>query len=291
MILPRPRCMEISNTLFSEKGLKLFLLRLDEMHDGIGGNKWYKLKYNIAELQKQQKNVMLTFGGAYSNHIAATAAAGALFGFRTIGIIRGEEHNQLNPTLALAREQGMELHYVERALYRNKEELMNWVNTRFGEEVYMLPEGGSNQLGVKGCMEILDAIDWDPDHVCCACGTGATLAGLAMTVKGKGRCTGFPVLKGGDFLQESLELLAGKEVAAETSFIADYHFGGYAKHTPDLIAFIQLFWKEQEILLDPVYTGKMMYGIYDLVRKDHFKEGEKILAIHTGGLQGIKSII
>jgi 1-aminocyclopropane-1-carboxylate deaminase/D-cysteine desulfhydrase-like pyridoxal-dependent ACC family enzyme len=281
--------MEISNALFKEKGLELHMLRLDEMHGGIGGNKWYKLKYNLSEFRKQEKKALLTFGGAYSNHIAATAAAGFLFGFRTIGIIRGEKHHTLNPTLRLAREQGMELHYADRQLYRNKDELMAWVSSHFGEDIYILPEGGSNDLGVKGCMEILDTVDWNPDLVCCACGTGATLTGLAMSAKGKGRCAGFSALKGGDFLRDSLEQLAGKAVAGQTRLVTEYHFGGYAKQTPDLLDFIDRFWKEHGILLDPVYTGKMMYGIYDQATKGHFKEGEKILAIHTGGLQGIGS--
>jgi 1-aminocyclopropane-1-carboxylate deaminase len=281
-----PLSNEIHEEFFSNLGLELKLLRLDLIHPARGGNKWFKLKYNLEEFRLQNKTHMLTFGGAYSNHISAVAAAGKELGFSTIGIIRGEEHVPLNDTLLLAQNQGMAIHYVRREMYSDKNALMDWVQQKFGRDIYILPEGGSNPLGVKGCREILDAVSSSPDWICCACGTGATLAGIASSPKGKGKTIGFSALKGGSFLQEALAGFVGEGIAAETRIITDYHFGGYAKSSPELAEFIGRFREKHGIQLDHVYTGKMMFGIYDLAGRGFFKEGTRILAIHSGGVQG-----
>ena len=281
-----PLINELNEEFLSDLGLELNLLRLDEIHPVIGGNKWFKLRYNLEEFNTLGKRRMLTFGGAYSNHIAAVAAAGKEFGFETIGIIRGEASSALNATLALASQQGMELHYASRQLYRDKEALLKWVKNRFDSDCYILPEGGSNDLGVKGCTEILDSVQTESDFICCACGTGATLAGIASSEKGKGKSIGFSVLKGGSFLQEAIIRFAGTQVSKETRIMTEYHFGGYGKVKPELLDFVRQINEKHGIQLDYTYTGKMMFGIYDLAGKGFFPKGSKILAIHTGGIQG-----
>lgn len=291
MNIPKPSCIQIHDPLFTTAGIDLKLWKLGEAQPGVGGNKSYKLKYNIEAFRKSGLRAILTTGGAYSNHIAATAAAGAAYGFPTIGIIRGDASEILNPTLLLARERGMEIRFMDRETYRDKKLLMLWIREHFGEENYIIPEGGSNEAGLKGCMEILDDLEWEPDLICCACGTGTTLAGIASGVKGRRKTMGFPALKAAGFMQETLAGLAGREVSGEVMLIHDYHFGGYAKHTPELIEFMASFNLKQGFELDFIYTAKMMWGIYDLTRKGYFKKGQKILAVHTGGLQGNSSLL
>ncbi len=260
----------------------------------MSGNKWYKLKYNLLEARKQNKDTLLTFGGAYSNHIYAVAAAGKLFNFNTIGIIRGEEHLPLNPTLAFASEAGMRLYYLNRISYRKKysSEVIDKLQTTFGD-FYLLPEGGTNQLAVKGCSEIINNIKEDFDFICCPCGTGGTLAGLVSGLKGKKYAVGFSVLKGASFLKDNVESLLQENNEfnyTNWDINLDYHFGGYAKLDKQLVDFVNNFSIQSKIPIEPIYSGKMLFGIYDLVSKGFFREGSRILAIHTGGLQGLKGL-
>lgn len=269
----------------------LFIKRDDLVHPLISGNKWYKLKYNLQAASDKNYNTLLTFGGAYSNHVYATAAAGKLFGFNTIGMIRGEEHLPLNPTLSFARSQGMKLFYVNRSDYRDKygEEFIKSLKSKFGR-FYLIPEGGTNKLAVKGASEIVSNLNDRFDHYCCACGTGGTIAGIISGLKTGGSVLGFSVLKGSGFLVDEVnKLINDKETSnpVEWKINLDYHFGGYAKINKQLVEFIDRFQNVNQILIEPVYTGKMLFGIYDLVAKDFFKEGTSILAIHTGGLQGL----
>ena len=293
---------KISDPAISSFGVNLFVLRLDQVHPHISGNKFFKLKYNLEEAKRLGKDALLTFGGAYSNHIAATAAAGREFGFKTVGIIRGEELASPNPskggepssTLKFAKEQGMQLHFVSREEYRNKNqsELIHSLTDSLNH--YILPEGGTNNLAVKGCTEITSLIDIPFDFVCCPVGTGGTIAGIISSLKGKQKAVGFSVLKGGEFLEDDISKLLNPPSRSETpplkgganSLNHDYHFGGYAKHTPELLKFIDDFEKQNNIPLEQVYTGKMMFGIYDLIRKGHFPKNSTVIAIHTGGLQG-----
>jgi 1-aminocyclopropane-1-carboxylate deaminase len=273
--------------LLHEKGVQLYLKREDTIHPLISGNKYRKLKYNLLEAKAQGQYTLLTFGGAYSNHIAATAYAGHKHGFRTIGVIRGEELEtqwQDNPTLRLAHEHGMQFHFVSRSDYRRKNEsaFLETLKKQFGN-VYLLPEGGTNDLAVKGCMEILTEADANFDYVCGSVGTGGTLAGLINASQPHQTVLGFPALKG-DFLTEEIRTFAQNN---RWRLVTDYHFGGYAKVDHQLIVFINRFKKETGIPLDPIYTGKMLFGIFDLIKKDFFPSGSQILAIHTGGLQGI----
>ena len=256
-------------------------------HKYISGNKYRKLKYNILEAKSKRFSTILTFGGAFSNHIAATAAAGKEFGFKTIGIIRGEElKNKINenPTLVFAKSCGMEFKFVTRDDFRNKssEEFLEDLRFEFGN-FYHIPEGGTNELAIKGCEEILTEEDKEFDYVCCPVGTGGTISGIINCSKPSQQVLGFPALKG-SFLKEDISKFA---VQDNWRLISDYHFGGYAKVNTELIDFLNQFKKDTNIPLDPIYTGKMMFGIYDLLKTGFFPENSKILVIHTGGLQGI----
>lgn len=257
------------------------------IHPFVSGNKYRKLKYNIREMKRLKKDVLLTFGGAYSNHIAATAYAGKIYGLRTIGIIRGDElatKIETNPTLKFAQDSGMQLYFLSREEYRHKqnEEFIESLKAKFGD-FYLLPEGGTNTLAVKGCEEILDEHDADFDFICCSVGTGGTISGLINSSNPNQKILGFPALKG-DFLKGDIRKFAAQD---NWELITDYHFGGYGKINTELIAFINTFKAKHDIPLDPIYTGKMMYSIYDLIKKGYFPENAKVLAIHTGGLQGI----
>lgn len=268
--------------------IQLFIKREDFLHPIISGNKFRKLKYNIQEAKKLGHTKLLTFGGAYSNHILAVAGAGAEFGFSTIGIIRGEELESKiaeNPTLAKAQQLGMRFYFVSRTAYRDKESssFISFLCEKFGN-FYLIPEGGTNELAIKGCEEILTSEDKSYfTHIACAVGTGGTISGLINSSGQKQQIIGFSSLKGA-FLSEVIRNFATQE---NWHTNCDYHFGGYGKVSDELISFLNRFYQETKIPLDPVYTGKMMFGIFDLIEKDYFPPGAKILAIHTGGLQGI----
>ncbi|WP_417213272.1 1-aminocyclopropane-1-carboxylate deaminase/D-cysteine desulfhydrase [Bizionia sp.] len=256
----------------------------------ISGNKYRKLKYNIIEAKKQDVQTLLTFGGAYSNHIAAVAAAGNRFNFQTIGVIRGEELSkeiQKNPTLKFAKSQGMQFYFVSRDTYREKETetFIENLRNKFGE-FYFIPEGGTNELAIKGCEEILTEQDTEFDFITSAVGTGGTISGLINSAKAHQKILGFPALKG-DFLRKDISKFAKRE---NWDLISDYHFGGYAKINLELISFINDFKQQFNIPLDPIYTGKMAFGVCDLIKKGYFPKDAKILMIHTGGLQGIKGM-
>lgn len=272
----------------------MFIKREDLNHPQISGNKWYKLKYNIEEARNQGKDKLLTFGGAFSNHIYAVASAGKIFNFYTIGLIRGEEHNPLNPTLSYAKEAGMELYYLDRTSYRKKNtpEIINHLQKIWGD-FYLIPEGGTNEYAVKGCSEIISKINTDFDYVCCPCGTGGTLAGLIAGLNGNKFALGFAVLKGASFLKENVNSLLESFNGTSPNnweINLDYHFGGYARINKKLLDFVERFTTITKVPIEPIYTGKMLFGIYDLVLKGFFKEESKIVAIHTGGLQGLSGL-
>ena len=261
-----------------------------KIHDTVSGNKFRKLKYNLKELQERASDGILTFGGAFSNHIAATAAAGQLLNIPTVGIIRGEElvtEIETNPTLAYAKSCGMQFDFVSRSEYRQKAENSYIKNLQKKyPNYYIIPEGGTNDLAIMGCREILSEFDAEFDIICCAVGTGGTISGLINSSLPTQKIIGFPALKGA-FLNEDIRKFATQ---SNWELCNDYHFGGYANVDSNLIHFINNFKKEFEIPLDPVYTGKMMFGIFDLIQKGVFSASTKILAIHTGGLQGIEGM-
>ncbi|MEX6627200.1 pyridoxal-phosphate dependent enzyme [Tenacibaculum pacificus] len=281
--------------ILKEKNIELFLKREDEIHPFVSGNKFRKLKYNIEEAKNQQKKTLLTFGGAFSNHIVATAVAGNLAGFKTIGIIRGDELGKDfektlsgNSSLKEAHQNGMEFKFVSREIYRNKtsEEFIQELKNEFGN-FYLIPEGGTNTLAIKGCEEILTEQDNKFDYICSAIGTGGTISGLINSAKEHQKVFGFPALKG-DFLQKEVEDLVS--IQNNWRLQTEYHFGGYGKYNEELIHFINEFKLATNIPLDPIYTGKMLYGILEMIKKDFFEENSRILAIHTGGLQGIRGV-
>ena len=270
--------------------ITISIKREDLIHSFISGNKYRKLKYNVERAKAINSDTLLTFGGAFSNHIAAVAYAGKENGFKTIGIIRGEElalKQDLNPTLQFAKTCGMELKFVSREAYRKKAhpDFIAVLKSKLGD-FFLLPEGGTNDLAIKGCEEILQEEDFNFDYICCAVGTGGTISGLINASKQHQKILGFPALKG-DFLQQDIRKFVSQE---NWKLITDYHFGGYGKIKPELITFINQFKHDYDVPLDPIYTGKMMYGIFDLLEKGFFPNNSKILAIHTGGLQGIAGV-
>jgi 1-aminocyclopropane-1-carboxylate deaminase len=282
---------KIEDTLLSEKGIALYVKRDDLIHEHIQGNKWRKLKYNLYQARLNKQNTLLTFGGAYSNHIYATAAAAKLFHFKAIGIIRGEELAVKSATLEFAASRGMELYYMDREMYRQKDDPINIESLRVQiGDFYYIPEGGTNALALEGVEEIVGELDVPYDFLCTPCGTGGTLAGLVAGLRGEKQVLGFSSLKGEDMLTGAVNQLV-KEYTGEQfsnfSINFDYNFGGYAKVKPDLIQFIKDFKQQRNIQLEPVYTGKMFYGLFDLIQKDYFPKGSSIVAIHTGGLQGL----
>jgi 1-aminocyclopropane-1-carboxylate deaminase len=273
-------------------GVRLFLKREDQNHPHVSGNKWWKLKYNLAEAERLGHTQLLTFGGAYSNHIYATAAAAKQCGFDSVGIIRGDEARPLNHTLAFAKAMGMKLHFISRDEYRKKTEpiFIDRLHNQFGE-FYLIPEGGSNPLAIKGCAEFGAQVisETQVDYICLPIGTGATMAGVIAGVGNPKKVLGFSVLKGGDFLKDEVKSYL-KRTSNEDFFnweiMTDYHFGGYAKAPVALMDFKKWFEEANQIPLDLVYTAKMMAGIFDLISKGYFKQGSSVLAVHTGGLQG-----
>jgi 1-aminocyclopropane-1-carboxylate deaminase len=272
------------------KDVELFMKREDEIHPFVSGNKYRKLKYNLIEAENKGHKTLLTFGGAFSNHIAAVASAGKGLGFRTIGVVRGEELESeisKNATLSFAQQNGMQFKFVSRTAYRNKtsEDFLNVLKNEFGD-FYLVPEGGTNALAIKGCEEILKSEDTCFDYICCAIGTGGTISGIINCSKPSQQVLGFPALKG-NFLKQDISKFATQ---SNWELICDYHFGGYAKINEELVTFMNQFKLEHGIPLDPVYTGKMMFGVFDMILKNYFPKGSKILVIHTGGLQGIKGM-
>jgi 1-aminocyclopropane-1-carboxylate deaminase len=285
LALPSP-LEELDDERLATAGVRLFLKRDDLINPEIPGNKWRKLKYNLEAARAQGHDVLLTFGGAYSNHIRATAAAGHHFGFSTVGVIRGEEHLPLNPVLACAASRGLRLTYLDRATYRNKTspDVIAGLRDRFGR-FYLLPEGGSNELAARGCAEIPAEIGQPFDVICCPCGTGGTLAGIAQGLGEGQRALGFSVLKGGEFLARQiaeLQVLSCGAVSGNWAIEHGFHFGGFARRRPLLDSFIADFARRHGLELNWIYTAKMMYGIYALAGTPALPAGTTVVAVITG---------
>ncbi len=265
----------------------LSVLREDKIHSFVSGNKFRKLKYNSKEAQNCGQNRILTFGGAYSNHIAAVAAMGKEMDIATIGVIRGEElvdRISENPTLRFARDCGMKFHFVSRAAYKDKADprFIGKLRQKF-KDFYLIPEGGTNSLAVKGCEEILSETTNKFDYICVSVGTGGTISGLINASEEHQTILGFSALKG------TFQISEIKKYTSKNNYrlVDDYCFGGYGRIDPSLVRFINEFKERTQIPLDPIYTGKMMFGIFQMIKNKKFKENSRILAIHTGGLQGI----
>nr|WP_241248200.1 pyridoxal-phosphate dependent enzyme [Nocardioides sp. KC13] len=283
--MPSP-VVEIDDDRCAAAGVRVLLKRDDLIHPEVPGNKWRKLKYNIATAREHRYSTLLTFGGAYSNHIRATAAVGAYFGFSTVGVIRGEEHLPLNPSLQYAVSRGMRLKYLDRATYRDKrsDAVVDALQREFGA-FYLIPEGGSNAEAVRGCAELSEELEEAADVVFCAVGTGGTLAGLAAGAQPGQSVVGVPVLKGGEFLEDDIVRLQEQVYGTRTGswrLECDYHFGGYAKRTPELDAFIDDFEERHSLKLDWVYEAKMMYALFDLVARHKVPSGSTVVALISG---------
>ena len=285
---------QIFSPLLEQKKIEVWIKRDDLIHPVISGNKWRKLKYILDNALTQNAHTIVSMGGAYSNHLHALAFAGKQLKLKTKGFVRGEKPEKLTPTLEDIFDWGMELQFISRSEYRDlrkfkaHNELPGLQN---GE--YWLPEGGSTELALKGGGEIVSEIDMDVDFICVPCGTATTLAGLVGSTENHSSVIGFSALKGASFLVEDVkQLLKNKPLSnVNWSIQLDYHFGGFAKHNNELLLFIESFVKQHCIEIEPVYTGKMLFGLFDLVRQNYFKPGQKIVAIHTGGLQGNRKIL
>ncbi|TDS17547.1 1-aminocyclopropane-1-carboxylate deaminase/D-cysteine desulfhydrase [Sphingobacterium paludis] len=281
---------EISLPLYAEKQVRVFMKRDDLIHPYISGNKWRKLKYTLNQAKQEQRTLLVTFGGAWSNHLLATACAGAKFGFQTYAFVRGERID--NPVLKLCQIFGMQLEFVDRQRYKNKEDLFH---ERFGNDqhAYFIDEGGYGKQALIGCSEIIDELADHYDHIFCACGTGTTAAGLLEGIHQRGLQTtlhAVPVLKGGEFLREEINKLT-KRADDNLQLHSTYHAGGYAKTTPALIQFINEFTQQTGILLEPTYTGKLLFAVHDLLKKNEIPAHTKILILHTGGLTGLLGML
>ena len=268
----------------TEQSVELWVKRDDMIHPFISGNKWRKLRYPIQEMRQFGTHQLVTFGGAWSNHLLACAAAGARFGIKTSAFVRGEPVD--NPVLGMCRLFGMKLRFVDRSAYREKKEL--FARHYDANQAYFLDEGGYGPSGARGCSELIDELRQSYDHIVVAAGTGTTAAGLQQGIWKQQLSTQLhvvPVLKGAHFLLEEIRNLGTDP--ADLCFHWDYHFSGYAKVKPELLNFIQQFIATTGIMIEPTYTGKMIYAVYDLIRKGYFRRDSRILCIHTGGLTGL----
>lgn len=258
------------------KGYNIGVLRLDVLHPEISGNKWFKLKYNLQEATQQHKHTIITFGGAYSNHIAATAFACRQENMHCVGIIRGEEEAIGNATISFAKQQGMILRFVTRNHYRQKHntEFITRLLQEFPDG-YVIPEGGANALGEKGCAEILVPPLNVYSHIYCAYGTGTTFRGMAKSLAKQQTLTAVNVLK-----------YEAKSHLINTSVLNQYHCGGYAKHTPKLLEFKKQFENTFSITLDYVYTSKLFLAVMSEIDQGKLDKSANVLVVHSGGLQG-----
>lgn len=289
-----PRLDPVDSPFLRQHDVILNVLRLDLVHPLLHGNKWFKLKYNVQYALDRQFPAILSFGGAYSNHLYALAAAGKYFGLRTIGLVRGELVEPLNPVLAFARQQGMELIAVNRSQYRRKTEpeFIAALHRQYGEH-YLIPEGGSNELAVTGCAEIADLIQWQSGRtsrfVALACGTGTTLAGIVRGLDNSPRrivpaVLGIGVVKAPGYLASAVQQWLPVRSGVRWSILEDYHGGGYAKQPDALRGFIREFAQISSVPLEPVYTGKLLQGLFDQIRRGLIAPGSEVIALHTGGI-------
>ena len=286
------RMQQIEADLLIEKQLKLSVLRLDEIHPVVSGNKLFKLHFYLKEAREKSRKGIVTFGGAYSNHLLAAAFACKGFDLGSVGIVRGEQPAMLSETLQQCLQYGMQLEFVSREQYNKKEqaEYLSELQAKY-KNYLIVPEGGYHPHGAAGAALIMDLIDSDVTHICCAIGTATTIGGLLTKAGGSQQVVGFPVLKGLDDINKRLRFLTGQNYTDKhLRIVNDYHFVGYAKQTPALIAFMNNFFEQYRIPLDFVYTGKMMYGVMDCIKKDFFEKGSHIVCLHTGGLQGNRSL-
>lgn len=277
---------KIEDPLLDRYEIELWMKRDDLLHPVISGNKWRKLKYYLDNALFSGVDSLISMGGAYSNHLHALAYVAKSLGLQSTGLIRGEQPDTLNPTLCDMQNWGMELKFVSRSDYRLLRQYKGAHDLPgLKPRQYWLPEGGAQTFALKGITELVDEIDVSYDVLCVPCGTGATLAGIINAAPVQTSILGFAALKNAGFLMNDIESLLPHPC---TNWLINhnYHFGGFANTNPGLMTFILDFEDKTGIPLEPVYTGKMMFGLFELIAKNYFKPGQRIIALHTGGLQG-----
>ena len=285
-LLPLP-IKPVDLSVFEQKNIWVQVLRLDKTHPLVSGNKWYKLKEYLQDAEKQNKRTIITFGGAYSNHIHATAAICQAYGFRSVGIIRGEQPSVLSPTLTDAKAWNMELHFVSRTYYKAKH-IPDILLHKYPDH-YIINEGGYGEEGMKGATDILTIPNKNAySHIIAAVGTGTTLAGIISAKEPWQKAIGISVMKNNFDLEKAIQQLTGKDEAA--TLLHDYHFGGYAKYTAELVVFMNDWYRQTHIPSDFVYTGKLFFAVNQLIQKNYFTPGSRLLIVHSGGLQGNRSL-
>lgn len=285
---------QLQFSLLQQNDVSIFIKRDDLIHPLISGNKWRKLKYNLVAAQQNNAHRLLTFGGAYSNHLHAFAAACKALDFEGIAIVRGEKPNKLNPTLQFVSECGVQLEFVSRSEYRlrNDNDYLQILQQRFAASM-IIPEGGSNELAIQGVKEIYDELQQQLsesfDLIATAVGSGGTLAGLISGLQARQSALGICALKGAEYLEQEITALGTSE-NQNWQLNHEYHHGGYARFTDELLDFMVMFKQQSGIELEPIYTGKLMYALFDLVERGYFPRGARIVALHTGGLQGLNGM-
>lgn len=278
----------LTHPLYREKEVQVFIKRDDMIHPFISGNKWRKLKYNLSTVKERNLSCVVTFGGAWSNHLLATACACALHGLKSKAFVRGEK--VANPVLTMCKMYGMEITFVDRESYRDKQKLYQDMHDK--ESYYFIDEGGSGNEASIGCAELIQELQGTYDYIFCAAGTGTTAAGLALGIEKAKLSTQLhvvPVLKGGGFILDEMVKLGSS--LHRVVLHDNYHFGGYARTKPELITFVQEFVKETGIMIEPTYTGKAMYAMHARIAEGDFKPNSRILFVHTGGLTGLLGMI
>lgn len=285
----KSRLDEVFHPLLEERQVRLFMLRDDLLHPGISGNKWRKLKFNIQKAWELSAETLITVGGFHSNHIAAVAHAGKIFGFKTVGLVQGYSAQPESPTIKQAKSLGMDIQLLDKSAF--KQAMQSNANEwkRKYDNAYFIPMGGGNLLGVKGCVEIAHEIHPLSTHVTSSCGTGSTLAGIALGAKNDLIVQGFTPFKNGSFLRNDIqEYLDGYPAKQQPAFelITSYAGGKFGSLPKEMAIFIEQFYTDTHIALDGIYNGKMMFGIFDLLRQGGYPKNSVITAIHTGGVQG-----
>jgi 1-aminocyclopropane-1-carboxylate deaminase len=285
--IPSP-VYKINSELFKTKGVSVYIKREDLIHPIISGNKWRKLKYNFKEINNKKYSTVLSFGGAYSNHLHALSWFANKQKIKSIGIVRGEFKSTLNSTLSFCENNNMDLYFLDRRTYRTNKysnKLVDDLKKKY-ENIYIIPDGGCNNFGIKGCEEIMKEVNQKFDFICSSFGTGCTAAGIINSLSLNQKYLGISSLKGAFYMKEEIFKMSKENKNWELNF--DYHFGGFGKTNQDLEKFIKYFYVSFKIMLDPVYTGKLFFGIFDLILNNFFEPNSNILIIHTGGLQGIQ---
>lgn len=277
----------LKSDLLMNKSITVDVLRIDELHPVISGNKWFKLKYYLKEAVDKGFGTIVTFGGAYSNHIAATAFACKEAGLKSVGIIRGEEPANLSHTLQQAKEDGMQLIFVSRNDFREEGN----IKTKFSDpDWYWINTGGYGINGARGAAEIFNWIDDSYTHILCATGTGTMMAGLIKAAKKHQTVIGINSMKNKNLIDDIKNLLTDEELNKNFILLDEYHFGGFAKHPVELINFMKDVWQRHQLPTDIVYTSKLLYATFDLIEKNYFNINSKLMIIHSGGLQGNLSL-